>query len=186
MRDIGTDLLENLKLIKGNGSFVTSQVAPFIFSGLAVQGLGEIAYPINSLQANALIQVAHKAPFGQGSQTIYDDAVRSAWEIDAEELHFNGQQWEKFLAKALAKIKPEMGIEDYEIEAHLYEMLIYEKGDFFLSHRDSEKEKGMFGTLIIGLPSPHRGGELLVRGDRLPRRSLASTIFSKNRCRILG
>ena len=172
MRDIGTDLLENLKLIKGNGSFVTSQVAPFIFPGLAVQGLGEIAYPINSLQANALIQVAHKAPFGQGSQTIYDDAVRSAWEIDAEELHFNGQQWEKFLAKALAKIKPEMGIEDYEIEAHLYEMLIYEKGDFFLSHRDSEKEKGMFGTLIIGLPSPHRGGELLVRGDRLPRRSL--------------
>ncbi|MEX0882286.1 MAG: 2OG-Fe(II) oxygenase, partial [Cyclobacteriaceae bacterium] len=65
----------------------------------------------------------------------------------------------------LDTIKPQLGIEDFEIEALLYKMLIYEKGDFFLSHRDSEKEKGMFGTLIVGLPSKHSGGELLVRFD---------------------
>lgn len=165
MRNFGTELLDSLNLIKGNGSFVTSHIAPFVFPGLTVQDLGEIAYPINSLQAKALIQEAHKAPFGKGSQTIIDDTVRSAWEIDAEKLNFNGQQWDKFLQKALATIKPQLGIEDVEIEAHLYKMLIYEEGDFFLSHRDSEKEKGMFGTLIIGLPSQHSGGELLVRFD---------------------
>ncbi|MEX2594690.1 MAG: 2OG-Fe(II) oxygenase [Anditalea sp.] len=165
MRNLGIELLESLNLIKGNGSFVTSHSASFVFPGLTVQGLGEIAYPINPLQANALIKEAHKAPFGKGSQTIVDDTVRRAWEIDVEKLHFDGLGWEKFLQKALANIKPQLGIEDYEVEAHLYKMLIYEKGDFFLSHRDSEKEKGMFGTLIIGLPSRHNGGELLVRFD---------------------
>src|SRR5207247_5140252 len=42
-------------------------------------------------------------------------------------------------------------------------LLIYEKGGFFLPHRDTEKTDGMFGTLTIVLPSAHRGGELVVR-----------------------
>ena len=71
-------MLECISLIKGNGSFVTSHSAHFVFPGLSIQGLGEIAYPINALQANALIQEALKAPYGKGSQTIFDDTVRSA------------------------------------------------------------------------------------------------------------
>jgi len=165
MRNFGTELLDSLSQIKGNGSFVTSHVAPFVFPGLLVEGLGEIAFPINSLQGKALIQHAHKAPFGKGSQTIIDDTVRSAWEIDPDKLHFTGDQWDRFLNKVVNVIKPQLGIEEAEVAASLYKMLIYEKGDFFLSHRDSEKEKGMFGTLIIGLPSKHSGGELLVRFD---------------------
>ncbi|MEZ4985623.1 MAG: 2OG-Fe(II) oxygenase [Saprospiraceae bacterium] len=42
-------------------------------------------------------------------------------------------------------------------------MLVYEPGDFFLPHKDSEKAKGMFGTLVVGLPCDHAGGELLIR-----------------------
>ena len=53
-----------------------------------------------------------------------------------------------------------LGIEDQKIGATLYKLLIYEKNGFFLPHIDSEKEKGMFGTLIIGLPSKHKGGEI--------------------------
>ena len=40
---------------------------------------------------------------------------------------------------------------------------MYEQGDFFLPHRDTEKEKGMFATLILQLPSRFTGGELVVR-----------------------
>ena len=35
------------------------------------------------------------------------------------------------------------------IEAHLYKLLVYEKGGFFKTHRDNEKKKGMVGSLII-------------------------------------
>src|SRR5207249_2848272 len=34
---------------------------------------------------------------------------------------------------------------------------------FFVAHRDTEKEEGMFGTLVIVLPALHRGGELVVK-----------------------
>jgi len=159
------DILNCLNGIKGNGSFVSSRAAAFVFPGLEVTGTGELSYPINELQARALIHLAHKAPFGKGNRTIVDNKVRSAWEIDAGMLKFSGNQWTNFLDKVLTTIKPDLGIEDDEIVAHLYKMLIYEKGGFFLPHKDSEKEKGMFGTLIIGLPARHSGGELLVRFD---------------------
>jgi len=165
MTDSDKNILDCLNNIKGNGSFVSSHKATFVFPGIEVEGVGELSYPINEWQAKALIQQAHKAPFGKGSQTVFDDTVRRAWEIDSSMLKFKGNQWPKFLNKALDMIKPDLGIEDYKISASFYKMLIYEKDSFFLPHRDSEKEKGMFGTLIIGLPSKHSGGELAVRFD---------------------
>ncbi len=160
-----TEILNLLNDIKGGGSFVSHHVAAFQFPGLKVDKVGEISYPINEAQAKSLIKTARKAPFGKGSKTIVDANVRSAWEIDAVDLEFNGDGWSRFLNKALDAIKPDLGIEDYDITASLYKMLIYGEGDFFLPHKDSEKEKGMFGTLIIALPSRHSGGELLIRFD---------------------
>ena len=162
MNNLRENILNCLKDLKGSGKFISVQTTEFQFPGLEVKGLGEIAYPINEIQAKALIQAARKAPFGKGSETIVDNNVRSAWEIDADELTFNGNRWTKLIDKILRNIKPDLGLEDYTISAHLYKMLIYETGDFFLPHKDSEKEKGMFGTLIIGLPSKHTGGELVV------------------------
>src|SRR5262249_28033657 len=86
----------------------------------------------------------------------------NTWEIDAAALQFKNPGWEGFLKKAIQNCKPELGLEGYEIAAHLYKLLIYETGSFFLPHRDSEKEKGMFGTLVVELPAQHRGGELVV------------------------
>ncbi|HEY5392491.1 MAG TPA: hypothetical protein VIJ57_10280, partial [Hanamia sp.] len=158
MNHLKEDILNCLKDLKGSGKFISVHTMEFQFPGLEVDGVGEVAYPINEAQAKALIQAAHKAPFGKGSETIVDKNVRSAWEIDAEKLTFNGNRWAKLLDKILKNIKPDLGLEDYTLSAHLYKMLIYETGDFFLPHKDSEKEKGMFGTLVIGLPSKHTGG----------------------------
>jgi hypothetical protein len=41
-------------------------------------------------------------------------------------------------------------------------MLLYERGDFFVPHQDSEKDDGMIGTLVVTLPSSFRGGEMTV------------------------
>ncbi len=165
MNNIKEKILNCLKDVKGSGKFVTAHTLPFLFPGLKVEGVGELSYPINEVQAKSLISMAHKAPFGKGNETVLDNNVRSAWEIIADKLTFHGKQWATFLDKILGHLKPELGIEDYAISAHLYKMLIYEKGDFFLQHKDSEKEKGMFGTLIIALPASHTGGELVVSFD---------------------
>jgi len=50
-----------------------------------------------------------------------------------------------------------------EIEIELYKILLYEKGSFFKTHRDTEKKNGMFATLLIILPSFYTGGILAVR-----------------------
>jgi 2OG-Fe(II) oxygenase superfamily len=44
-----------------------------------------------------------------------------------------------------------------------YKLLLYDVGSFFVDHWDTEKAPGMFATLVIVLPSPHSGGELVVR-----------------------
>ena len=49
--------------------------------------------------------------------------------------------------------------------AHLYKLLVYEEGSFFLPHRDGEKLDRMVATLVIGLPAVHEGGELVVSHD---------------------
>ena len=49
------------------------------------------------------------------------------------------------------------GAREVEVSAELYKLLVYEKGGFFLSHRDTEKAPGMFATLVISLPSSHEG-----------------------------
>jgi len=167
MDHLKENILNCLKNLKGSGKFLSVHTSAFQFPGLEVNGVGEIAYPVNEMQAKALIQVAQKAPFGKGSGTFVDTTVRSTKEIDASQLTFSGNRWSAFLDKIISNIKPDLGLEDYSISAHLYKMLIYEKGDFFLPHKDSEKEKGMFGTLVISLPAKHTGGELVVSFEGL-------------------
>jgi predicted 2-oxoglutarate/Fe(II)-dependent dioxygenase YbiX len=165
MSNFKKQILGVLNEIKGGGSFVSSDIKPFLFPGLEIQGIDEIGFPINPLQIKEIIKVAHKAPFGKGSQTVLDSTVRSAWEIDADKISFKNKDWEVFIANIVEQIKPNLGIETHAVAANLYKMLIYEEGDFFLAHKDSEKEKGMFGTLIVGLPSMHTGGELVIQFD---------------------
>lgn len=49
----------------------------------------------------------------------------------------------------------------------LHNLLVYGPGGHFAAHRDSEKVPGMFGTLVITLPCPHEGGNLVAthRGE---------------------
>ncbi len=162
MEEFKEQLLDVLAQIKGSGTFVSSGIQPFIFPGMELQDVGQISFPVNTEQVKKMIKQARKASFGKGSETVLDLTVRSAWEIDAAQIAFTNKSWDKFIEKVVKKIKPSLGVEDRSVSANLYKLLIYEKGDFFLPHKDSEKEPGIFGTLIIGLPSRHEGGELLV------------------------
>ena len=49
------------------------------------------------------------------------------------------------------------------IAGEFYKLLVYDRDGFFLPNRDTEKTEGMFGTLVVTLPSAHRGGELRIR-----------------------
>src|SRR5690554_6056255 len=105
MEELKKKIIDCLGKVKGSGKFASIHTADFLFPGLVVDGVGEVAYPVNALQAEALIKVAHQAPFGKGQETIVDTDVRRAWEIDAERLTFTNPAWDQFLAKAIENVK---------------------------------------------------------------------------------
>jgi hypothetical protein len=156
------------------GSFVTSQRlrdVPFLFPMLSVEGVGTIPLPLIDYVSEQLKSVARKAPFGVGSETHLDDNVRNCWEIDASKVSVNkSTESQDYFAKVVQDCCYQLGIskesfEERKIRANFYKMLLYEKDGHFLSHRDSEKEDGMFGTLILQLPSSFSGGDVWVKHD---------------------
>jgi hypothetical protein len=57
-----------------------------VLPGLEVKGVGEIGIPVTEADAKRLIAKASQAPYGRGSQTIVDTAVRRVWQIEPSRL----------------------------------------------------------------------------------------------------
>lgn len=166
MESLKNEILNCLQNLKGSGKFATVGTLPFTLPGLCIDEKEEISFPLSENEAQKLIRFAQQAPFGKGSETIIDTSVRNTWEIDTQHISFRNPNWENHLGIILEKVKEDLGLKNYSVKANLYKMLIYEEGGFFLPHKDSEKEKGMFGTLVIGLPSNFAGGELSITFDK--------------------
>lgn len=159
------EIISILKTVESGTSFCVSGSLPMLLPGLTIEGLGELSLPINDTIYQELLKFSTQAPFGKGSKTITDTSVRSSQELDAAKISFKNPAWEKVVNEIVGMVKKEFALEGKNIHASLYKLLIYKEGDFFLPHKDSEKEKGMFGTLVIGLPSMHSGGNLSVKFD---------------------
>jgi hypothetical protein len=124
-----------------------------------------LSFPVPDAQARALIELAEPAPYGRGGETLVDPAVRKVWQIAASRVAI-GTRWQRTLGAIVAEAAHGLGAPG-SVRAELYKLLVYDRGSFFVEHRDTEKVDGMFGTLVVVLSSAHEGGELVVRhGDR--------------------
>lgn len=162
---IDKQLLKLLDKIDRPGTFCTRGELPSMLPGLEVSGLGPIGLPLEKGQATALKKLARQAPYGKGTQTVVDTKVRRVWEIDAEQVTFANPAWADIVKGAVDTIQSELGLLKQKLQAHLYKLLVYETGSFFLPHRDGEKLDRMVATLVIALPSHHEGGDLIVRHE---------------------
>ena len=162
MPQLNDTLAALLGTVRTPGDFYASGVCALHPPGLRVDGVGTIALPLLPVQAEALIEVAERAPYGQGAKTLIDTAVRRTWQIGADRVHIEGRRYADTLAAIVAQASAGLGAGG-GVVAELYKLLIYDAGSFFVSHRDTEKSPGMFATLIVALPSLHAGGELRVR-----------------------
>src|SRR5262249_54204502 len=133
--------------------------------GLEVEGVGQVGIPVSPSTARQLIEHASQAPYGRGEETIVDTDVRRVWQIEPKQLAIRNPEWDGLLFSIVERVKQAFDIPG-EVRADLYKLLIYEQGSFFAPHRDSEKVDGMFATLVVGLPSRHEGGSLIITHDR--------------------
>jgi hypothetical protein len=96
-------------------------------------------------------------------QTLLDANVRDTWEVPPDRVTVDERQWRETLLPMLDMLRSELGLApDCELSAELHSMLVYEPGQFFRRHQDSEKADGMIGTLVVTLPSAFTGGELVI------------------------
>jgi predicted 2-oxoglutarate/Fe(II)-dependent dioxygenase YbiX len=162
MPGICDELARLLRTVQRPGDFSASGRLELLPPRLTVDGVGQIALPLLPIQAGQLIALAERAPYGRGAATIVDTNVRRTWQIGPDRVRIDGKHWQATLDKAVALAAGGLGV-DEPVAAELYKLLIYDEGSFFISHRDTEKEPGMFATLVLALPSLSSGGELVVR-----------------------
>jgi len=152
-------LSETLDNIESAGDFATTVHFPrFVNPGLELEGDTDIPLPLSVRDAEILKSLCRQAPFGRGDQTVVDTSVRKTWELDSSKVRLTNPAWEAFLAEVIIRISDGLGIAS--VEARPHKLLLYEEGSFFKRHKDSEKETGMVGTLVICLPSQHQGGDV--------------------------
>ena len=159
---IRLQILEALEEIDRPAKFCSFGDRDFVMPGLEIKPLGTIGLPLSKPQTRELIEVCRQAPYGKGTDTVVDTEVRKVWELDANKIKFGNKKWMPFVDSILKHVQSELGLEQHELSAKLYKLLVYETGGFFLPHRDGEKLNGMVATLVICLPTKHQGGELIV------------------------
>ncbi|WP_237478196.1 2OG-Fe(II) oxygenase [Lichenibacterium dinghuense] len=162
MPNLAADLARLLDGIERPGDFSVGGLCDLLAPHLEIDGVGTVALPLLPIQAEQIVAVAERAPFGRGEQTLVDTSVRRTWQIGTGLVSIAGAGWARTLAGIVESAAEGLGV-DGPVRAEFYKLLVYDVGGFFAGHRDTEKVPGMFATLVIVLPSPGSGGELVVR-----------------------
>lgn len=163
------------------GSLRTSDMSTFVLKARPKDAAEDKEnwkeFTLGNIPAEELLEYCNPASFGdlKEMKTVLDPEVRSAYEIETA----------RFKLQRTAKAKFNRGSEDVPGRASIYKHIqeeltpgrdadldksklnIYGKGGFFKPHVDSPSNDNMIGTLVICLPSPHKGGELVVNHDGL-------------------
>jgi len=156
-------LEELLEGVERAGDFFANGVVEIPMPKVEVTGVGVLSFPVPPAQIASMTSQASRAPYGRGEETILDESVRKVWQLQPGKVRITGKSWAASFDTILRQVIVGLGCEGLAVSAEFYKMLVYEEGGFFLTHRDTEKAGGMFGTLVVVLPSAHRGGELVIR-----------------------
>lgn len=152
-------LRKRLNGIKSVGDIANFTRYPtFANPGLRIEGHPAFPLPLTTSDAEVIKAACKEAPFGKGEDTVVNTSVRKTWELNHAQFQLINPEWAGFLQKVYLTAADGLGLTDVSVKPH--KLLLYEKGSFFKRHKDSEKEPGMVGTLVICLPSEHQGGDV--------------------------
>src|SRR5690606_32351996 len=134
----------------GEGRIATSAIS------VRVKGVGELGRPVEPATAQALQTASMPARYGRREATLLDKRVRDTGEIGADSLAVS---WaDGALRSLMSEVARALCLP--RLEAQLHNLLVYGPGQFFKSHQDTEKHRGMVATLVLVWSSAHLGGEL--------------------------
>lgn len=90
--------------------------------------------PTAGVQAKAIAAAANLAPFGRGAATLVDTSVRNTWQLEPAAFSLTNPKWQATVESAVEAARQGLGVAG-PVTAHLYKLLLYEPGGFFVPHR---------------------------------------------------
>lgn len=161
---------ELARLLGGRASARSSAQLSGLREGptVTVAGHGELQLPLTAARAKKLLAFGEPAPFGKGEDTLLDSTVRHTWHFPDPVVEVD---WHGRLGGVLEDARSALGLPTTcRLSAQFHSLLVYERGQFFAPHQDSEKDDAMVASLVVVLPCPFSGGELVVHGEEGARR----------------
>ena len=129
---------------------------------LAVDG-GKTVESLKEEKIRALVRLGDRAPFGRGEKTLYDDTVRRCTQIEAERVTVDGAGWRAACEAIRTALATEMSLAGCDVEIQVHKLLVYDAGDHFDTHADTEKSEGMIASAVVVAESDHAGGALVMK-----------------------
>jgi hypothetical protein len=137
-------IAELLAAIDVPGAFATSRTTSAAGLRLAVKEVGQLTWPLRRPDAQRLIAIARPARYGLRDQTRLDARVRDTWEIPKNRVAIAEKSWRRIIDPVLTRVRHDLGLpEGLGLRAALHNLLVYQPGQFFRSHQDSEKTDDM-------------------------------------------
>lgn len=125
-----------------------------------VDDFGQVHTPLQPAELQRLLSCAQPAAYGKGEETLVDRQVRDTWQIPPDLVTVD---WHGLLDEVVESARRALGLPvGAALRAQFHSMLVYERGQFFLPHQDSQKDDDMVATLVVMMPSTGTGGELVV------------------------
>lgn len=142
----------------------------------------KLILPVNSIpitdssteRLTQLVSDCEPASFGRGTQDIIDPEYRRAGKLDKNRYATNFylsdygiiENVERVLLPRFISEADKVGLSSRKLSAEMYKLNIYSgPNGLFRKHVDTPRSEGQIGSLVVCLPSPFKGGDLVVRHD---------------------
>ncbi|KAI9371703.1 hypothetical protein BJX61DRAFT_543396 [Aspergillus egyptiacus] len=145
--------------------------------GLDIPDVGRIGLPVAPDIAQRIARACSLRQHAQGSGTSVNESEQTISQLDPAQFSLRNPKWHLQLRAILAQVVPSLGINIYpsEVSADLHKLLLHDKNSVSsLPHHGPEEIDGMFGTLVICLPSEHDGGDIIAQHKNSARKYSSS------------
>ncbi|KAG4078542.1 hypothetical protein HA402_009254 [Bradysia odoriphaga] len=135
-----------------------------------------VHFPVYESKVAEVVQLMEQSPDGKVQKN--NAGVINSWELNSGGFEISNPAWNDFIDNELVPmIKEEMFV-DFSFRPTLYKLVLYKAGSYFQSIEHLENIDGMFGKLVIQLPSVYKGGQFELSRDGKP---IMSDFSSANR-----
>ena len=125
---------------------------------------GDVGALDDKMFVDWLVEHSEDAPFGHGGETKRDKKVRNAKRLVARgAADIAGFDPALVLGEIEAALSPR-----FHLDAKLEDVIVYPVGGQFARHKDTPKTANLVGTLVVGLPIAHEGGQFEITDSGKP------------------